>query len=142
MTPPPRCCTVLGACSVHYVMPGLQTLCEPGQCLGKMQPGLQAPISQHGAHTPSLRAREATKGSKKVQVMVQHSWVKNGLECRLLMQDQGGEGGREIACKYQRPRKALPCSNLLSGPVMADSRAGGEVMEYDVMSTSREVPQS
>lgn len=93
-----------------------------------------------GACGPSLRAVGATKDLTQSQAMVKCSWVKNGLECGLRVQDQGGEGVMEIADTHQRPRKALQRQNLLSGLVMADSRAGGEDVFYDVTFMSREVP--
>lgn len=98
------------------------------------------PLWASGVCRPILRALGATKDLKQFQAMVRCSWVKNGLECGLRVQDQGGEGAMEIVDKHQRPRKALQPKNLLSGLVMADSRAGGRVVFYDVISISREVP--
>lgn len=89
---------------------------------------------------PILRAVGATKDLKQSQAMVKCRWEKNGLECGLRVQDQGGEGVMEIADKHQRPRKALQRQNLLSGLVMADSRAGGQDVSYDAIFMSREVP--
>lgn len=68
--------------------------------------------------------------------------VKDGLERGLRVQDQGGEGGTKIAHKYQGPGKALQCQNLLSGLVMADSRAAAEFVLFDIISMSREVPRT
>lgn len=126
---------------VHCVMPGLQTLCVPEHCLGKTEPALRASVSQRGAHAPSLRAREATKGPKKAQAVVQHSWVKNGSECGLTIQTRV-EKEAWNSSQISETKKALQRPNLLSGLVMADSRAGGEVVGCDVMSMGREAPQS
>ena len=46
----------------------------------------------------------------------------------------------KTAHRYQRPRKAFQCQNLLSGLLMADSRKVAEIVLCDVISMSREVP--
>lgn len=93
-----------------------------------------------GVCGPIWSTVEAIKDLRKAQAMVKCSQVKKGFECRLKGARQGGEQGMEIAHKHQRPRKAFRCQNLSSGLLIADSRAGGEVVFYEVISVSREVP--